>query len=133
MAISNIDLNLQSLKEIQEENPATSHIYMRRDDGVMVDIPLGHAEFTIKNHPDWVVEGGAVPKIELAVSPAESALDELPILPPKPSEEMLSNDIPKVFEKSVQKEVESIQTTLIPEDKATQPKKKPPKPRPKKK
>lgn len=87
MEQSQIELNLQALKTELVNNPATTHVLLRRPDGVLVDIPLGQATFTIKNNPRWVFEGVAVPQIELAVSRKQQAQDELPILPPKPSEE----------------------------------------------
>lgn len=83
MKTSNLEFNLRSLEQILKENPATTHINMRRDDGNLVDIPVGHARFTIKQYPNWVVESGAVPPIELAGSK-----EELPVIPPKPSEEI---------------------------------------------
>lgn len=90
MKTSNVELNLAALNDILAESPATTHVYLRRSDGVMIDIPLAHAEFTIRQHPDWMVEGGAVPQIELAVRPAaDPNAGELPLLPSipmKPSE-----------------------------------------------
>lgn len=82
MKNSTLQNNLDLLKEISEANPATTHIIFRRDDDSMVDIPVKQAEFTARQHPTWQVEDGAVPKIELAVVKNE----ELPVIPPRPSE-----------------------------------------------
>lgn len=80
--------SLTEVKKIIEENPATTHIILRREDEQIVDIPIAGVELTLKNHPTWRVEKGAVPDIETVGSK-----EELPvILPPKPSEETSSTD-----------------------------------------
>lgn len=84
MQFSNLEANLKRLAEILKESPATTHIFFRREDDVRVDIPVAQAEFKIRTKPNWIVEDGAFPAIELAVIGNK---EELPVLPPKPSEE----------------------------------------------
>lgn len=86
---SNIELNLAGLQQELKSTPAATHCLLRRQDGVLVDIPIDQAEATIRRHDDWVFEGVAVPQIELAppTVAAQSAQEELPVLPPLPSEE----------------------------------------------
>lgn len=52
---SKVEANLQRLREILEKNPSATHVYMRRcdKDNMVVDIPIDHAVFTIKNRPAW--------------------------------------------------------------------------------
>lgn len=85
MKVSNLDNSIVKIKEIVEAAPATTHINFRREDDVLVDVPLAHAEFTAKNHPNWTVEGGDHSDVDVAKSYSSS--EELAVVPPKPSED----------------------------------------------
>lgn len=85
MIPSSVEANLKAVKRILEEQPATTHINIRRADGLLVDIPLNGIDMTIKNHPTWMVDSGSHPDIPLA----QIKNKELPIVPAKPSEEEL--------------------------------------------
>lgn len=52
----NTDRNMQLLADLRAENPFLTHIYFRREDGVLVDIPVDQAEFKIRTKPKWVVD-----------------------------------------------------------------------------
>lgn len=52
----NIEKNLEILIQLRKENPFLTHIMFRRDDGVLVDIPVDQAEFKIRNKPSWMIE-----------------------------------------------------------------------------
>ncbi len=54
---SNIIENMKILAEIREKNPSASHVYVQRyKNGIdvgWVDIPIAHAEMTIRQNPAW--------------------------------------------------------------------------------
>lgn len=82
MNIDNRAANRAKLTELIRKNPLATHIYFRRDDDVLVDVPLVQAEFTIGHRPGWLVDasaGGEVRTFAEEQKPVE--------LPPKPSEE----------------------------------------------
>lgn len=82
-----INKSVAAIEAIVKENPAVTHINLRRDDDQLVDVPLDQAVPTIKRHPSWRVVDGAYPKIALGKLGAPQK--ELPvILPKKPSEQV---------------------------------------------
>lgn len=84
MKNSNVVRNVERIAEILKENPAVTHIYFRRDDEQLVDIPVNQAVQTAQREVYWRVMDGAVPALETVKAKRE----ELPvILPAKPSEE----------------------------------------------
>lgn len=82
MTTAKILAALETLKEIVQENPSITHIYFRRNDGVLVDVPVAQAELTAKNHPTWLICGGSHTNVAISVAPNEPE----PLLPAKPSE-----------------------------------------------
>lgn len=102
-----VNTNIEKLEKLVEKTPDATHIYLRRPDGVSVDIPINTAAQTIKSHPDWKVEDlgeGDTPqhKSNLVKSDpnaiasdrtmtneerAEARAKGEPAVPPKPSEE----------------------------------------------
>lgn len=75
--------SLQAVTEIVSDNPAITHIFMEREDGVLVDIPLTGIEITIRNHYNWKVVRGAVSEVKRAPVVKE----ELPVITHKPDEQ----------------------------------------------
>lgn len=53
--LDNVQDNLKKLADIKEKNPSATHVYLRRTDkdNAVVDVPIGQAEFTIRNRPQW--------------------------------------------------------------------------------
>lgn len=84
MEPSNLESNLELLVEILK-NPAVTHIEMRREDDSLVDIPIAHADQTIRRQTSWIVVGGNYPQVELQILGEELPVTEQ--LPLKPSEE----------------------------------------------
>lgn len=54
---NNVQSNLEKLKEITESNRSATHIYLRRvgEDNLVVEVPLSHAETTIRREKAWEV------------------------------------------------------------------------------
>lgn len=99
---SNVEENLKKLAEIREKNPSATHVYIRRcdKDNLVVDIPIDHAEFTIRNRPKWEVVSSNK-QMDDVVEALFREPEELPVevkpdyfevvdleivVPPKPSE-----------------------------------------------
>lgn len=81
--------NLSLLKKLCEKNPDATHVYLRRADDVLVDVPLSTAIITIRNHPEWTVDDVATATpTGLLGNKASSKAPEGPsiVVPPKPSE-----------------------------------------------
>lgn len=55
--VDNIERNLNILASLRKSNPSMTHIYMRRTDkdGLVIDIPVEHAEATIRLRKHWEV------------------------------------------------------------------------------
>lgn len=102
MIPSNVLSNLEKLKMLLKKEPKATHVYMEREDGTLVDIPLANVEFEIRNKPKWLVDSVAVSGVPYPGSvnpwPAQkisdigkkeaAAAEAAPVeLPPKPSEE----------------------------------------------
>jgi hypothetical protein len=86
--ISNIEINLQKLAEIKRGQPKATHVYFRRvgKDGLIVDIPIEQAEFTIRQWPLWEITASNKDMDE-AVEQSIIDAPEPPVeVPPKPSE-----------------------------------------------
>jgi hypothetical protein len=84
---SNIEKNLQMVRELKADNPAMTHIYLRRPDGVAVDIPLAQIEFTIRQRPEWIVAG--LPAKVVFPKPVEELFE----VPAKPSETKITDEM----------------------------------------
>jgi len=76
--------NLKKLADLKAENPFSTHIYMRRPDGVSVDIPMDHADFTIRQNMDWDVEDAGVADAAAVLNKPTYATTALPA-PAKPN------------------------------------------------
>lgn len=85
MAIDNKDQNRENLKTMLRGRPLSTHANFRRLDGVLVDVPLMNAEFTINQKPEWTLESLAGGQQEFTADAPEAEEIELP---PKPSEEI---------------------------------------------
>lgn len=88
MQNSNIADNLNELFALKKANPDATHVYVIRDDGQTVDIPIFHAEISLRNHPLWRVEGVATAAAKSTHQPLQDA--EV-TLPPKPSQRKLES------------------------------------------
>jgi hypothetical protein len=94
--LDNIKENLAKLADIRKKNPSATHIYMRRvdKDNLVVDIPVDHAEFTIRQRPAWeLVSSNQQMDDDVEALFREPAAPEAPkeeevVVPPKPSEEV---------------------------------------------
>lgn len=105
---STLAQNLALIRTLKEANPFITHINMRRTDGSSVDIPYSQADFTIRNHRDWIVIDAGISGAPTAstipnpwhstglsssgrgevLEPTPTPSSGNPIaLPPKPSEE----------------------------------------------
>lgn len=84
MKVTTVTDNLATLEAIKRDHPEATHILLRREDDVLIDQPIFHADLTIRNHPTWRIVGH-----ETAVkSPLGQPVSRGPIeLPLKPSEE----------------------------------------------
>lgn len=80
----NREANREKIKELLREKPLATHVYFRRDDQQLVDVPILQSEFTLNNKPAWRVE--ALVGGEETFSPTATPEPELEV-PPKPSEE----------------------------------------------
>ena len=93
---SNIEENLKKLAEIKLKNPSATHVYVRRvdKDGLVVDIPIDHAEFTIRNRPAWILVSSnkqmddVVEALFQEPAPEPVPPPEEVVVPPRPSEEV---------------------------------------------
>jgi hypothetical protein len=98
---SNAKKNLEKLEEIRKKNPSATHIYMRRigKDNLIVDIPMDHAVFTIRQWPLWELVASnkdmdddleetfdQPDEYELGKQPEPVKKEEELEVPPKPSE-----------------------------------------------
>lgn len=90
MQDSNIADNLNELFALKASNPNATHVYVRRDDDELVDIPIFHAEISLRNHPRWRVEGVATAAAKATHLPLQA---EKVSLPPKPSERKLETEV----------------------------------------
>ena len=95
--------NLKKLADIKQKFPNSTHVYMKRTgmDGLILDIPVDHAEFTIHQHPEWelimsaqqmdkeieqIFKDDIAPMLQEAEKNAQDVAQEVPIVPNKPSE-----------------------------------------------
>lgn len=81
---------LDKIKEIIKENPAATHINMRREDDVLVDIPVVQADWMFRQHPLWVIVDGGFAALSINTSQEEQPV----IVPPKPSETVEDDKLP---------------------------------------
>lgn len=86
---SNKEDNREKLAAFLNTSPKATHVYFRREDGVLVDIPVGQAEGKIINKPKWRIEGvaGGI-TVPLSLRPQPKVE-----LPPKPSEQIAEKDL----------------------------------------
>lgn len=100
---ANMLSNLEKFAAAHKKLPNATHAYLRREDGVTVDIPIAQAEFTIRNKHKWTFENLAVsdvvqsPRVnpwpsqklsDIGQKETKPAAPEKPVeVPPKPSEE----------------------------------------------
>lgn len=111
-----LEKNLAKLKEIKAKNPSATHVYLRRwnKDKLIVDIPMSHADFTIKNNPLWEL-----------VSSNKQMDDDIEALFSEPEDKVTVEDMAKVRDGETlnippkPSEEKSMQTALIPDDKST--------------
>ena len=96
-----INQNVSELAELKRDNPLATHVYLRRPDGVLNDVPIRTAHSLLVTHPLWKLEGVAMKEVpqgkqnlhnplENDVSSSEEVLTEISEednVPPKPSEE----------------------------------------------
>lgn len=87
---SNIEANRGIIARLFHSTPDATHVWMRREDGVLVDIPLKNIEFTLNQFPLWRVESIASAHAASGRTfpqPDAPSLPEKDIeVPPKPSE-----------------------------------------------
>lgn len=92
IANENVMENLRRLEEIKKKEPHATHVYMRRTnkDNLAVDIPISHADFTIRNNPIWILEESNKQmdyEIEqLFLEPEVKIESPIVEVPPRPSE-----------------------------------------------
>lgn len=86
-----IEMAMGAVEKIIKENPAITHINLRREDGVLVDVPVAQVEITLKRHPNWIVEDGGVAELRTVSSVSQ----ELPVMTVKPSEEGIPPSLPQ--------------------------------------
>lgn len=82
---SKIEENLKKLSKIKTTQPLATHVYIRRAnlDNAIVDIPISGAEFTIRNHPYWILESS---NKEMDDKIEKLIIEEDVVIPKKPSE-----------------------------------------------
>lgn len=90
MQKSNVQINLEKVADIRKRNPTAKHVYIRRvgQDGLVIDIPVDHAEVTIRRHPKWEIVSSSKEmddEVEALFKEPEQAVEELEV-PPKPSD-----------------------------------------------
>jgi len=103
--LDNIAENLAKLAEIRLKNPSATHIYIRRcdKDNLVVDIPIDHAEFTIRNKPQWELVASNKQmddEVEALFKEPATPVEPEVVLPPKPSEEVMAPKVPSRKSKS---------------------------------
>lgn len=51
-----LDRKLAQLQKVLVTHPGLTHVYMRREDEVLVDITVDQAKPTLIRHPEWTIE-----------------------------------------------------------------------------
>lgn len=103
---------IEKLHQIQKENPTATHVYIRRSkDGVTIDVPVGHAELTLKNNPTWEIVSSNK-QMEDEVEQLFREPEDEPIAPHNPWEKKIGTDDLGTEERPVESQIEANNETV---------------------